>query len=603
MNRFNNLKIGQKIILGYITLAVLQAIMIIVLLMNLYSLTNSFTFLVEHNQPVLLNAAQLEKLVIDMETGERGFLITGNEEFLEPYNNGLNKFDNLLELEKMLVSDNPSQVGALEELGRLHDKWQRVAGQPEIAKRREANKATVSAEHLQEVVREEAGKTIMDKIRGLLDSMETDFRTADDPENIILTVKIAKDMIDQETGQRGFLITGEDNFLEPYNQGRTELVKDIAKLRAKLTNDSTNRTRLSQIETLATEWIEKAAEPEINARREMDANPVTMSDVIAMIETGTGKSILDEMRGRFVDFIQTEEELNKQRSEVATEQANLTYLLGFGVIIGSFIFGIAIGYFISRNIIASILSMTDVAGKLATGDLDQKVETTSQDEIGMMSEAFQQMINYQQQMAEAANRLAKGELGVDITPQSEKDILGNAFQQMVINLREITAENEYQIWRSTGQAELNDSMQGQQNTTVLAGNILRFLCKYLEAQVGVIYLLNDDVLELADSHAFLYRENLANQFKIGESLVGQVAHEKKPIVLCDVPSDHLRITSDLRELMPVNVVASPFMYEGEIVGVVELGMMSQFSTRQMSFLEGAMQNIGIAFNTAQARAK
>ncbi|MDM8532265.1 response regulator [Anaerolineales bacterium HSG25] len=193
--------------------------------------------------------------------------------------------------------------------------------------------------------------------------------------------------------------------------------------------------------------------------------------------------------------------------------------------------------------------------------------------------------------------LSAGDYRVEFEPEDENDQLGLALQNITDNLREITAENENQIWRSTGQAELNNSIQGQQNTTVLAGNIIRFLCEYLEAQVGVIYLLNDDVLELADSYAYLYRESLTNSFKIGEGLVGQVAREKKPIVLCDMPSDHLKIISGLRELMPTNVVASPFMYEGEMIGVVELGMMSQFSERQMSFLEGSMQNIAIAFNT------
>ncbi|MDM8527561.1 response regulator, partial [Anaerolineales bacterium HSG24] len=617
-------------------------VIVIVLLMSLYSLTNSFTFLIEHDQPLLSNAARLEKLVVDMETGERGFLITGKEEFLEPYNNSIPEFDDLIEKEKELVSDNPSQVAVLGEIDRIHDEWIRVAGEPEIAKRREANKATISAEYLQEVVKQETGKSIMDEIRVLLASMEADFRADDDPESIILTVKIAKDMIDQETGQRGFIITGEDNFLEPYAQGQTELTKDIAKLRTRLVDDSTNKTRLNQIEALATDWTEEAAEPEINARREMDANPVTMSDVIAMMEAGTGKSILDEMRIHFTDFIQNEEKLNRQRAETAINQAILTYLLGFGAIIGSIAFGIMIGYFISRNITTSILSMTDIADKLAAGDLKQTIGSTSQDEIGMMSHAFQQMINYQQQMAEVANRLAegdvnvdfavqseqdmlgnafrqmvsyqreiaqsaerlaKGDLTVDVVAQSEKDILGNAFQQMIINLRKVTSENKNQIWRSTGQAELNNSMQGQQNITALAGNIICLLCEYLEAQVGVIYLLNDDVLELADSYAFLYRESLANRFKIGEGLVGQVAREKKPIVLCDMPSDHLRITSGLRELMPTNVVASPFMYEGEMIGVVELGTMSQFSERQMEFLEGAMQNIAIAFNTVQASSR
>ncbi|HID98958.1 MAG TPA: hypothetical protein EYP59_01550 [Thiotrichaceae bacterium] len=100
MNAFNNLKVGNKIIIGYIAVLVLMGSMTTVLLFSLSNLMKDFTFLVEHDQPVLSNAHRLTKLVVDMETGERGFLITGLDEFLEPYHNGISEFDTLLETEK-----------------------------------------------------------------------------------------------------------------------------------------------------------------------------------------------------------------------------------------------------------------------------------------------------------------------------------------------------------------------------------------------------------------------------------------------------------------------------------------------------------------------
>ncbi|HKJ37310.1 MAG TPA: CHASE3 domain-containing protein, partial [Anaerolineales bacterium] len=167
INAFQDLKIGQKISVGNIVTIVLMIVITAVVLINLNALTADFNFLVEHDQPVLSNAALLEKLTVDMETGLRGFVITGKDEFLEPYFSGNEAFDQLLEEEKVLVSDNPPQVARLDEILRLHDEWLIQAAEPEIAKRREVNQASVTSETLQETLRGGVGKGILDELRGV----------------------------------------------------------------------------------------------------------------------------------------------------------------------------------------------------------------------------------------------------------------------------------------------------------------------------------------------------------------------------------------------------------------------------------------------------
>ncbi len=166
MSIFNNLKIGTKIISGYVLLVVLQVTLTAILLFSLYRLTSDFTFLVQHDQPVLSNAAELQKLMVDMETGERGYLITGKDEFLEPYNNGLTAFLKLIAAEKELVSDNPSQVEALEEINLLHQRWLEVATKPEIAKRQAVNKNSATMADVSAMVESGKGKAMIDEIRG-----------------------------------------------------------------------------------------------------------------------------------------------------------------------------------------------------------------------------------------------------------------------------------------------------------------------------------------------------------------------------------------------------------------------------------------------------
>jgi putative methionine-R-sulfoxide reductase with GAF domain len=145
-------------------------------------------------------------------------------------------------------------------------------------------------------------------------------------------------------------------------------------------------------------------------------------------------------------------------------------------------------------------------------------------------------------------------------------------------------------------------MRGQLDELTLASNLLQFLCRYLEVQAGAIYLQKEGFLELIDSQAYVYRKELANNFYIGQGVVGQAAQEKNMIVLRQVPHNYVKIVANSQEVVPTNVVACPFLYEGQLIGVIELGSETDFTPRQVGFLQQSMENIAIAFSTAQARA-
>jgi CHASE3 domain sensor protein len=742
MNAFNNLKVGNKILLGYIAILILMMGMVIVLLFSLNELTKDFSYLVEHDQPVLSNAHRLQKLIVDMETGERGFLITGEDKFLEPYHNGIAEFETLLETEKQLVSDNPSQVAVLTKIGHLHDEWIRVAGQPEIAKRREANKATVSAKHLEEVLKVGVGKGILDELRGVLEQLEANLVTKDDLKSIILTVKIAKALVDQETGQRGFLITGEDRFLEPYRNGQAQLVTHIAALRARLTNDSDNLALLKRVELLASKWLEKAAKPEIEARQEMNANPVTMAEVSALIQAGTGKALLDKMRAQFDAFIQTENQLNAARSEQAKQNVVWVQTLALGLTLGSLVIGLLLGISISRGITRPLAKLTNMANKMVAGELSQMVEIKSrdelnqislrQDEMGNIGRAFEALANYFKAIIEdfvqISQGLANGNLRVTpqaeykgdfiqikkalemalsnlrrviedivqvsqglaagnlrVTPKAEyggdfvqikqaletalsdlwqviEDIvqvsqglaeggqhvmakaeyrgdftqIKNALETAAAKLHEAMTQNAIQDWLKTGQTQLNEQIRGEQDVITLAKNIITFLTTYLEAQVGVFYLLEEGKrqnekggeengkdtrkqgkwersqekreagnarLKLIASYAYTQRKNMANEFQMGEGLLGQAALEKQRILVTEVPEEHIQIQSGTGEAVPQNLLVMPFMYENAVKGVIEIGSFHVITEVQLELIEHVMPIIGIAVNTADSRTK
>lgn len=183
--------------------------------------------------------------------------------------------------------------------------------------------------------------------------------------------------------------------------------------------------------------------------------------------------------------------------------------------------------------------------------------------------------------------------------QQMADLL--AIQQREGQLLKLRTINEDQIWLTSGQADLNDAMRGQQDETTLAKNIIRQLCQYLELPVGAVYIQQDDeTLHLVASYAYRERKHLANRFQLGEGVVGQAALEKEPILLNQIPADYLKVFSGLGEAAPRAILVSPFLYEKQLMGVVELATLTEFTPNQRQFLDRVMENIAIAFHTAQS---
>jgi len=199
---------------------------------NLRDINRQFTFVIEHDAPVIANARQLLTLVVDMETGQRGYVITGNQDFLEPYHVARGKFTDLIAVEKVLVSDNRSQVTRLQNIEASLQQWQIKAANPEIAMRRRILDAGAGSTNLQDMLSLGVGKDILDQIRIVAAEMEQQFRVDGNMHGVILLKSIQKCMVDQETGERGFLITGKEEFLEPYYEGRRELQHGFAGLRS-----------------------------------------------------------------------------------------------------------------------------------------------------------------------------------------------------------------------------------------------------------------------------------------------------------------------------------------------------------------------------------
>ena len=118
----NQLNLKTKLTLGFSVPIIVMFIITLLIYNNVNNLLKA-NFWVNHTHKVIAEGEGLVASMVDMETGMRGFLVAGREEFLEPYKAGKLDFTKNITKLKQTVSDNPKQVTRLEAIEALSNNW------------------------------------------------------------------------------------------------------------------------------------------------------------------------------------------------------------------------------------------------------------------------------------------------------------------------------------------------------------------------------------------------------------------------------------------------------------------------------------------------
>jgi CheY-like chemotaxis protein/HAMP domain-containing protein len=259
-------------------------------------------------------------------------------------------------------------------------------------------------------------------------------------------------------------------------------------------------------------------------------------------------------------------------------------------------------YFI-RDIVQSISSLKLVSDKMALGESEMTLEKEGSAEFQELTASFNRMISASKTYAGIAESIGLGQYDQDIEVRSESDILGKALVDMRDNLARLSHENEIRTWLLTGSSGLNDTMRGDKDALVLVNDVITYVCNYLNALMGAIYLRENDYLKLTGSYAFEFRKGNSVIFHDGEGLIGQAALERKPIVFQQVPEEYTRIQSGLGNMVPKSILIYPFIFDGEVLGLIEVGFASEIPSSAMDFFKLIAENVAIAINSSRARTR
>jgi signal transduction histidine kinase/CheY-like chemotaxis protein/HAMP domain-containing protein len=205
--------------------------------------------------------------------------------------------------------------------------------------------------------------------------------------------------------------------------------------------------------------------------------------------------------------------------------------------------------------------------------------------------------------------VAAGDLTRTISVEAEGEVaeLKDNINAMVRSLRESVQASRDQEWLKSNLASIGSMMQGHRDLEVVAELIMEELAPLLGAQHGTFFLSeeagDETRLRLIAGYGLLTDKDAPIQYRIGQSLIGQVAKSKRAIVVDEIPPGYIRISSGLGEAPPANLAVMPIKFEDHVMGVVELASFSKFTPIQIDFLEQLTETLGVSVNAIIANAR
>ncbi|MFD0716029.1 response regulator [Paenibacillus sp. GCM10027626] len=394
------------------------------------------------------------------------------------------------------------------------------------------------------------------RISALQNEIETITSSDIEIHNLIASIRNAT--LSMETGQRGYLLTGDEAYLEPYTNGKSQWEAKYNSLSAYISNDLSAQSELEEIKVYIQTWINKVAEPAILLKKQNKS-----AELSQLYNHDLGKQNFDDLRNKFESLHTKEIQSTKEHM---SDLANKNRLLTIGIYIMLLVvavIGLSIVAFVSGSIVKTIRqvvrAITDIAS--AGGDIMTRIKVNSRDEI--------------RDLGEATNEL----------------------------LTSLEAKN----WIQAKVAEVATMSQGINDLTTLGESFLAKVAPMINATYGVFYIRKETgtqqrLVNIA-SYAGLDEQESAGKaaFVMGEGLVGQSALENRIFLLNGLQDHPAMITAGIGQIQPQSILIVPIEYENKVEAVVEFASLESFTSQHLKLLEEIEVDFGIAVNNVAGR--
>ncbi|NHN30461.1 response regulator [Paenibacillus agricola] len=382
---------------------------------------------------------------------------------------------------------------------------------------------------------------------------EIDFITNHDMEVHNLANQALKHVLNMETGKRGYALTGDLAYLEPYNQALAKWEEDYTKLYELITDNPSQQKKLEEIKANIQLWIHSDGEPTISLKKENKTE-----DILVLLKTYNGKKITDQLRTQIEAFLKIEKDLTEMRV-TALDQKNRDVQYGlYLIILLVIVLSVVVSSIIARSIVRTIKQVSQAISGIASAEgslTSNRIEVKTRDEIKELGDATNQLLE----------------------------------------------THEKQNWTQTSIADVASAFQGFNQVSELAQAFINKIAFLLDASYGVFYTVSGNKLEMTAAFAATGDPRGASSIRLGEGLVGQSAVDKRIYMLDKLPEEHMKITTALGDSSPRSIMIFPIEFQGTVLAVVELASLDVFTPIQRQLVEQIRSTVGIAMNSAAAQ--
>ncbi len=386
-------------------------------------------------------------------------------------------------------------------------------------------------------------------------------------EHLISTVK------DAETGQRGYIITNDNSFLEPYNGAYQKSLSDFKHLK-ELTRDNVfQQDNLDKIKVILDQ---RFTQMQATLQIAKNKSVADRSDLFLASEDemSKGKKIMDDLRAMIQTVKNEENRLLKIRADEQETYIRYTPIL---VVFAALI-----------SILISVFSYLRIKA-----DLDERVKKQKEDEDKYLETSLRIA-----EMEQVTRKIAEGDYAARSLDKKKDDLgrVADALNTMVSSLERSFTELENKNWLQSGTVKISNAVRDERFVKTLSGKIIETVAEYVHAQVGTLYIADANLnLQLSGGYAVT---GAPGGIAAGQGLMGQAITDNKIIISDQLPGDYIRINSSIGNTLPVYAVIVPLQYAGRVMGALELGMLRKPTGLEISFLENNAESLSIALNAA-----
>jgi CheY-like chemotaxis protein/CHASE3 domain sensor protein len=331
---------------------------------------------------------------------------------------------------------------------------------------------------------------------------------ADTVEVITQLQTVLSTLKDAETGQRGYLLTGRENYLEPYIAARSALEPELLEL-GRLTQGNPAQTkRLLELRASAAEKLDELDQTVTMKRMGHE------DQALAVVLTDRGKIYMDHIRDSVGEMLAVERRQVAQRTTEWQQAATVSFAVTGG---GSLL----------------LLVLIIAAATVASKDFRAR---------------------------------------------------------------------QRELWLRNGQLGLSELMQGDQSLDKLSDAVLRFLCEFLGASVGALYIAEAAQFRRVGGFA-LPASAAGESIRPGDGLAGQAARDNRALRVRDVPPAYFTVASSTGSGTPGELLIAPASIYHVVHGIVELGFFSGVTDAKEEFLNRVSEPIAVAIRASKDRSR